>query len=65
MVGALAIGSLKVAVIRTFELEDKMLSESLSVTVTVGAFLSTLNVILCVPATYRFPIRSDPLTVAE
>ena len=50
MVGVTAIASLKVAVmVTTFEPETK-LSESLSVSVTVGAVLSIVKVMLVVPA---------------
>ena len=44
IVGAVAISSLKVAVIVTVSLSSTMLSESVSVRVTVGAVLSIVIV---------------------
>ena len=65
IVGDEAIGSLKVTVTVIGSPGFMVLSGSLVVMLTVGVEVSTLKVILCVPATYWLPIRSVPLTVAE
>ena len=63
IVGVTAIASLKVAVIVTTLEPEVKLSESLSVSVTVGAVLSIVKVMLVVPAK-ALPERSVPETVA-
>ncbi len=62
IVGVAVIASLKEAVMVTVSDADKRLSESVSVRVTVGPVLSTVKVILSVPA-YVFSARSVPVTV--
>ena len=63
IVGVAAIISEKVAVIVTTSVLETMLSESVSVRVTVGAVVSTAKVMLSVPE-YAFPDKSVPETVA-
>ena len=62
-VGVVDILSLKVAVIVTTSELETRLSESVSVSITVGTELSIVNVILSVPA-YALPDKSVPETVA-
>ena len=61
-VGVALIDSLNTAVIVTLLDKPKRLSSSLSLKVVVGAVLSTVKVILSVPA-YVFPAGSVPVTV--
>ena len=62
-VGVAAMLSEKVAVIVTKSELETIVSESVSVKVTVGVVLSIVNVILSVPE-YAFPAKSVPETVA-
>ena len=62
-VGVAAILSEKVAVMVTTSELETILSESVSVSVTVGAVLSMAKVILSVPE-YALPDKSVPETVA-
>jgi hypothetical protein len=66
--GVAAILLEKLAVIVTVLVGDKVvdiiLSASVSVRVTVGEVVSTVKVMLCVPATYAFVLLSVPDTVA-
>ena len=63
IVGVGVIASEKVAVMVTTSEFETILSESVSVSVTVGAVLSMAKVILSVPE-YAFPAKSVPETVA-
>ena len=60
--GVEVIASLKKAVMVTESDTARMLSASVSLKVVVGAVLSTVKVILSVPA-YVFPAGSVPVTV--
>ena len=62
-VGVASIASEKVAVIVTISELETRLSESVSVSITVGTELSIVNVMLSVPV-YAFPDKSVPDTVA-
>jgi len=63
IVGVAVIDSEKVAVMVTTSVGETMLSESVSVSVTVGVVLSIIKVMLSVPE-YVLPDKFEPETVA-